>query len=158
MQGKSGLPIRPTHSLISPQDSTNTTRQTTTARNTRVSMHTEVGVSPCVEYKHSRLVCRQTRLGRSGQETRQGHPDNPFRAAVQHMVVCVHVCVSLHPPLISYVPPAEHATTTLGWACATMRRRRKSGRTTPPPFMPFDANVTCVMVGSRFRRIPRSVA
>lgn len=55
----------------------------------------------------------------------------------------------------SFVMSVEHATTTLAWGYATMQKRRKSGRTTPPRSTPFDANVTCVMAGSRFRRIPR---
>lgn len=55
------------------------------------------------------------------------------------------------------VPLVGRVTTTSEWACATMQRRRKSGLTTPRPFIPFDANATCVMAGSRFRRTPRSV-
>ena len=106
---------------------------------------------------NAHLIRRQTCLGRSGQENRQGHPDNPFRASVQHLVVHIQTFVSLRLPLTYYMPPVGRATTTSGWACATMQRRRKSGLTSLPPSIPFDANATCAMAGSRFIRIQRSV-
>ena len=58
-------------------------------------------------------------------------------------------------PLTRHV--AEHATTILAWVFATMQRRRRSATITPPPSTHSGANVICVVVGSRFKRIPRRV-
>ena len=99
---------------------------------------------------------RQTCSRRQSTENWRWHPNCPLRATVQHMVVSEPLLLRVAPRPSRYV--VGHVTTTLVWASAITRRRRRLATTIRPRSTRFGANVTCVAAGSRSRLIPRCVS